>query len=82
MPVKHPRNGGDLVSESLTAHGAECVFGIPAQHKDLSTPLGSCVSRDPPPSPGCRACDHAEIISAAAPHVAYDLISLLALKEK
>ncbi|MEY9968568.1 acetolactate synthase-1/2/3 large subunit [Streptacidiphilus sp. MAP12-16] len=30
--MSHVRNGGDLVVESLSALGAECVFGIPGQH--------------------------------------------------
>lgn len=30
--ASHVRNGGDLVVESLTALGAECVFGLPGQH--------------------------------------------------
>jgi acetolactate synthase-1/2/3 large subunit len=30
--VSAPRTGGDLVVESLTALGAETVFGIPGQH--------------------------------------------------
>ncbi|WP_079197792.1 thiamine pyrophosphate-binding protein [Streptomyces sp. CB03911] len=30
--MSHTRNGGDLVVESLTALGAECVFGLPGQH--------------------------------------------------
>ncbi|MGW3690632.1 thiamine pyrophosphate-binding protein [Streptomyces sp. NPDC005125] len=30
--MSHLRNGGDLVVESLTALGAQCVFGLPGQH--------------------------------------------------
>ncbi|MET9614586.1 thiamine pyrophosphate-binding protein [Kitasatospora indigofera] len=30
--MSHPRNGGDLVVESLTTLGAACVFGLPGQH--------------------------------------------------
>ncbi|MFC9325264.1 thiamine pyrophosphate-binding protein [Kitasatospora sp. NPDC057015] len=30
--MNHVRNGGDLVVESLTTLGAECVFGLPGQH--------------------------------------------------
>ncbi|WP_329394666.1 thiamine pyrophosphate-binding protein [Streptomyces lydicus] len=31
-PTQAPRNGGDLVVESLTALGATTVFGLPGQH--------------------------------------------------
>ncbi|MFI0786361.1 thiamine pyrophosphate-binding protein [Streptomyces lydicus] len=31
-PTRPPRNGGDLVVESLTALGATTVFGLPGQH--------------------------------------------------
>ncbi|AOP45764.1 thiamine pyrophosphate-binding protein [Streptomyces lydicus] len=31
-PTQPPRNGGDLVVESLTALGATTVFGLPGQH--------------------------------------------------
>lgn len=30
--MSHVRNGGDLVVESLSTLGAECVFGLPGQH--------------------------------------------------
>ncbi|MEU9256113.1 thiamine pyrophosphate-binding protein [Streptomyces sp. NPDC048270] len=30
--IRNTRNGGDLVVESLSALGAECVFGLPGQH--------------------------------------------------